>query len=679
MKSTLFRQKGKLPKPTGATPRREPSFSDLPPVIARKLRAADRRIVTVLFWRGFFTTLCAALIAMSAIMAIDAMVVIFSPAVRWLLTLSGAAAVLLTAALSLIRPLCVKRTPSRLARLLERRHPEMEERLSTVVELLADPDGVAEGSRELLEVVTQAAVLDAGAVSPRREFTMETVRPKLLIAASILALLGVLYLCWPDSVGRLVLRAVAPHMEVDNLYADSLQVAPGDAVVLQGQPFEVELAVLGGFPGQTYIHMQTEGRSGESSERMRQISDEEEGRTSVRNFRHGIGSVDHSFRYRISCGSALTRAYTVTCVPEPAYTNLSVSLTYPEYTRLGTKELPPETGDISALPGTTASISMLPNRTMAEAVLVTDKRERAPDTVAPDGTLTWNLALTAESAGTWSFRLVDSHSFTNKPAYYAIELVPDLEPVVKLTEPEKREYKLRPYAAIPFTWTATDDFGIEQPTLQVRVSGEGWRDLRPVAEWTEVRPGQWVGSDTFRLSEVTMGFNRSVRFRVSALDRCPEEAEGPHRGTSEAVLIHLDETALSYLTQQALEEQKAVNSSLDGAAMELQRALDRANEARQAAQQRHDQPSLDRVADSMKHIGRAEKIVRDMLQSMSGTPLESLSDEARALLRDKIAPASDAADAVVFSDPRSFFSKSVIIMIEMCSIFCSCCFHAITI
>ena len=198
MKSTLFRQKGKLPKPAGATPRREPSFSDLPPVIARKLRAADRRIVTVLFWRGFFTTLCAALIAMSAIMAIDAMVVIFSPAVRWLLTLSGAAAVLLTAALSLVRPLCVKRTPSRLARLLERGHPEMEERLSTVVELLADPDGVAEGSRELLEVVTQAAVLDAGALSPHREFTMKTVRPKLLIAASILALLGVLYLCWPD-------------------------------------------------------------------------------------------------------------------------------------------------------------------------------------------------------------------------------------------------------------------------------------------------------------------------------------------------------------------------------------------------------------------------------------------------------------------------------------------------
>ncbi|MCL2429845.1 MAG: CBS domain-containing protein, partial [Alphaproteobacteria bacterium] len=65
-------------------------------------------------------------------------------------------------------------TPGRIAAFIEAQHPELEERLSTVVEILSQPDRAEEGMNQLLNVLTNAAVADAKKVSPRKEFTTRT-------------------------------------------------------------------------------------------------------------------------------------------------------------------------------------------------------------------------------------------------------------------------------------------------------------------------------------------------------------------------------------------------------------------------------------------------------------------------------------------------------------------------
>ena len=216
------------------------SFDALPADIAAKLRQTARRIQAIIWMRGLLAVVAALAVSILAIMAVDAMVTIYASGVRWALWGCGVAAVAATAFRMLVRPLSKPFTPARLAALIERNHPELEERLSTVVELLSEPGTVAEGSSQLLEVLTVDAVRDVMHVSPRREFTARTVKPKLVAAAIALGVLALLFAIWPKSMGRLVLRAVLPSAQVDNLYAENLAVTPGDAVVIQGAPVVAE-------------------------------------------------------------------------------------------------------------------------------------------------------------------------------------------------------------------------------------------------------------------------------------------------------------------------------------------------------------------------------------------------------------------------------------------------------
>ena len=650
MKLNFFHRGNKVPRPTGPS-YREPTFDELPPEIASKLRAADRRITSIVFWRGFFAVLCTLQLAIASVMLIDAMVVIFSVWVRWLLTLGIIAVTLHVTWVMLIKPLSKKRTPSSLARLLERGHPELEERLSTVVELLADPTAVSEGGQELLNVVKDSAILDAGDISPRREFTMISVRPKVLVALSVFAVFLILFVCWPKSVGRLMLRAVAPNLEVDNLYADSLQVAPGDAVILEGTPFQVELAVLGGFPGQAYLHLLPEGRSSEISERMSQLSSEKDGEISVRNYRFGIGAVEHSFTYRVSCGSALTRAYSVTCLPEPSYTNLSVQLEFPAYTKRGVQKLESEKGDIQALPGTIAEISALPNRSMKESVCVIGETEMAVSERLSDGRLVWRFPLKSDLSGSWSFRLVDANDFTNKPTFYSLDIVPDMEPVAKIVDPQESNYKLPKTGEIPFVWTASDDYGIGQPTIQAQFVGNDWFDLRPVENWEEVRPGQWTGRDVFRLSDLQLNNVKAVRFRIVARDACPEEYNGPHSGFSNMIHIELDEAAESFFEQAVSKEAVALTRSLLDVEKELSRALQHAESGLQTARLQQDRPTCDQMRNCKDSLGKADQLVRDFLSDAMASMLSDVAPEARELRQKKILPAAELADEVVFTVP----------------------------
>ncbi|MGN0843850.1 MAG: hypothetical protein ACI4QT_01365, partial [Kiritimatiellia bacterium] len=638
--------------PTGPS-YREPTFDELPPEIASKLRAANRRITSIVFWRGLFAVFCTLQLAIASVMLIDAMVVIFSVWVRWLLTLGIVAVTLRVTWVMLIKPLGTKRTPSSLARLLERGHPELEERLSTVVELLADPTAVSEGGQELLNVVKDSAILDAGDISPRREFTMSSVKPKVVVAVSIFAIFAILFICWPKSVGRLMLRAVAPNLEVDNLYADSLQVAPGDAVILEGTPFQVELAVLGGFPGQAYLHLLPEGRNSEISERMSQLSAEKDGEVSVRNYRFGIGAVEHSFTYRVSCGSALTRSYSVTCLPEPSYTNLSVQLSFPSYTKRGVQKLEAEKGDIQALPGTIAEISALPNRAMKESVCVLGETEIAASEKLSDGRLVWRFPLKSDLSGSWAFRFVDENDFTNKPAFYSLDIVADMEPVAKIVEPEERSYKLPESGEIPFVWTASDDYGIDQPMIQVRLGGNDWFDLRPVENWDEVRPGQWTGRDVFRLSELKLANVNTVRFRLVAKDACPEAYNGPHCGFSEMITIELDAMAESFFEQAVAQEVAALTRNLDDVEKELTRALQFAENGLQTARLNQDKPTVDQMMNCKESLGKADRLVRDFLSRAMDSMLSDVAPEARTLLQKKILPAADLANEVVFTAPAS--------------------------
>ena len=183
------------------------THKNIPPEIRSILDASVRRVRGILLFRGTCAALAALVASVLAIMAIDAMVTIYASWVRWALWSAGLAFTCSVAYFALVKPLRRKFTAAEIASLIERNHPELEERLSTVVEL-AEAGDIGASSR-LMSEITKDAVKDAGTVSPKKEFTGRTVKPRLVAAAVALGILGALFALFPKATLRLATRAMA--------------------------------------------------------------------------------------------------------------------------------------------------------------------------------------------------------------------------------------------------------------------------------------------------------------------------------------------------------------------------------------------------------------------------------------------------------------------------------------
>ena len=221
----------------------------------------------------------------------------------------------------LIKPLRRKFTAAEIAALIERNHPELEERLSTVVELAQAGD--LSSSSRLMEEITKDAVKDVQTVSPKKEFTGRTVKPRFIAAAIAVGILLLLFAAFPDATLRLATRALVPSAEVDNIYASSLKVSPGDKVILEGTPLALSLAVSEGFPSRAFVRTRQDGRS-EAVERMVRVS--EEGAEGPVIYSFSYPRVTKSFNYRIR---GIPRGWSRCVTPSTPVANQSATRTRP--------------------------------------------------------------------------------------------------------------------------------------------------------------------------------------------------------------------------------------------------------------------------------------------------------------------------------------------------------------
>ncbi len=198
-----------------------PSGSSLPQPIVKKLEAVIRRIRRVMLLRGLLGLAAAILATLLALMAVDASVILSSEAARWLLTLGGLAAILLAGAWFISRPLRWKIGLAAIAQVVETQHPELQERISSTVELRGltgsgeaggqtSPRTLSAGSEELIAALAEEATLEAGHVDPRKEVSTRSARPFLLAAAALAGVLGLIFALWPRHAS-VVLRGWSPR------------------------------------------------------------------------------------------------------------------------------------------------------------------------------------------------------------------------------------------------------------------------------------------------------------------------------------------------------------------------------------------------------------------------------------------------------------------------------------
>lgn len=632
---------------------RHPSLqkSALPEEIRRALDAVVARRRRVAWRRGLWLVAAVTVAGVLSAMGLDALMDLEATSGRVALSLAVAAAVGVVAWRELWLPLRRRITLAAAARMVELRHPEMEERLSTAVELLGRGENIA-GSRELLDEVVRSAVLDAGAVRPEAEVSDAAARWPRRWALATLAIAALVAVLFPLQSGMLFLRVVAPLANFGNAAASDLEALSGDVVLMEGEPLTLKARASTQAP--VFLERRANGRT-VSREKMLAASAEGEGVWSL-----SFPAVTESFGYRLTSGRARTRDHEVRVLPRPDIQTLEVDYEFPSYTGLPPRTDVESSGDILGVAGTRvrvrAGLSARPER----VALSYDQTENAapPVEVAEAGgrwTARWEAVLESGANWRWQMTPFGLRDVGGRGRSGTLRALPDLPPGLVIDSPVERELTLRPNEVLPVLYSASDDFGLAGVLLRVQPEGAPAIEVRaPLPEATGERAGMklFSGRAELDLSRLPLSGVGTLRVRLEVTDTLPAEAGGPQRAVSEDILIRLNWGARSYAEQTVEVQERQIARELE----QLRNALSeqRNQAAEKARQMQHRQElrpeHLQQLDELTGETARSAERLEELAEKMQHSVFAEQAPELERAADQMVRPAAESLQQIPQTD-----------------------------
>lgn len=362
-------------------------------------------------------------------------------------------------------PLRARLRPIDVAQRLERRFPELAERLSSSIEFLSEPEddpraGSPELRREVIEdTARRLEQVDLGAALDTRPAIRS-----LSLAMCVVLLLAALFALAPRNTLIGVRRLLNPLSQERWPQQTNLALRPRVTRVASGQAFEVEVvdqrrAKLPGEVWMHYRHLQPDGSYVEDKELLPVTGEAALARRE---------QVTRGFSYRPTAGDDDSMPWTtVEVVDPPALANLQLTIHAPEYTALAPRE---SDGQLRAVTGSTVAVLGSSTRPLASAKIVYEDGREIDLAIAEDRK-TFSLAADAETplvvdkTGAYWFVLADDEGLVGGPeTRYEMRAVPDLAPSVTIDAPAASSFAT-PSAEIPVRVTATDDLALAQVAI----------------------------------------------------------------------------------------------------------------------------------------------------------------------------------------------------------------------
>jgi hypothetical protein len=597
------------------------SSAPVPPRLEPVLRRLRTRIRRLLSTRGALVTAVTALAILLGLVILDAA---FSPlpaVVRWffpILWLGGTAYAAFTAWwLPLRRPLDL----IRIARWLETRHPEFDERISTVLEVSGHSDSGM--SAQLLGQLAKDAARSLECVDPRTEVSTRRTRHWLWPAAALLAIWGILFAIWPDPTARHIVRALVPTSKLGNA-AGRIVVTPGSIEVIEGDTLEITARHSAGaaVPLELVVFLPDGSRT------------EMPMTAGV----YQLGRADLSFEYQVRRGRETSDRYQVTVWPKPRLVDPRVRLEFPAYTGIAAREQ--ALGDaITAIVGTKVEVTAKLNTPVKSARLEIDQEtigSTALESAADGGRLNTGWAL--EKAGRSTGRLVLDHQLGREfeAAVFTIESQPDNPPGAKWLAVSDKPLRLRPNDLLKTGYEVTDDVGLGAVALEVEPErGDSARlpvDAPP--RFGSVEPPVWRGRIHQPVGELTRRWpeSRSFKLRIRAEDSRPENLGGPGVGTSGWLVVRIDDNAESLARQDIFSAHSDARESLDEARELVSKAQERIN--RHAHEIRNDQATENtrkELTKAREELADARETLEELADRMDESVHADKADDVRAV------------------------------------------------
>lgn len=536
-----------------------------------------------------------------------------------------------------------------LALAVERTHPEFRDSLSTAIEaahgdIPADP--------ALLARTAAAAAALVGGIQPNRIFQRRSLM-QLVAAAGMAAATVAATAAWqPDVAARWMQRI--PQLRNESWPRRVRLVAEGFVdgrrMVARGTDVELLVQAVAGheIPGIVDLRWRPAAARGRSWrwERMGTRGGTTE---AGQQFGHVLKAVSESIDLEIRGGDARLRPLRLEVVDAPALESLAITTTLPAYLGGGTRQAAP--ARIVRVPrGSNVEIKAMATKplTAAEMATVAGGNESTVATRADDRSI---LGRIADVAGeqTIIVRFTDTHGLTNRePMTFVLAAVPDEPPQVAITL-RGISSAVTPRARLPVQGTISDDHGLADAAVRLRVGGGGGAPagnnavverLQPITAVTagaavvELRDG---ATAIVPLEPLSLALGTRLEVAVVATDGCNLDG-GPNRATSES--WSLDVVAPENLLALLEAREVLLRRRYEAAIVDLAQARDRLAAILQAAEAADAGRLAEAVARATGETGEIAAAFRDIRLELDNNQL--LSPELDTRLEKQIALPLDA-------------------------------------
>lgn len=400
-----------------------------------------------------------AAVACVGLLLVVAVDVLLAPADVPLLGVAGAAALATLAfAVRVLWPLRHPPSDDRVARFVEERCPDLEDRVASAAALAASGPAAGFGELLLADAAEHLRGVDLARVVPPARVRRAAARGFLALAA-LAAVVVVSSAPLSRVVGAAWLRVLPSGVE--------LLVDPGDFRLVAGQPFRVRARFSG-----------AGGTLGRTPPVLSVLDDLAPRQIHMRPADGGwlaeFPSVARSFRYRVEVGALAGRDYLVEALSPPRVTRIDVEYTYPAFTGLAPR-VEEDGGDVFAPAGAVARLVVHTDKPVVRGELaLSDGRRLALDD-AGDGRRAAVLAV--EGDGRYSVRVVDAHGLSNPdPGDYVVRAVADSPPAVRVVRPGG-DREVTPLEEVTVEVRAGDDHAVDRLDLVYTVVGREDRVL----------------------------------------------------------------------------------------------------------------------------------------------------------------------------------------------------------
>ena len=240
-----------------------------------------------------------------------------------------------------------------------------------------------------------------------------------------------------------------------------IQVEPGNAKVPLGTPLHVRAAVRRSAGALTQL-APTLTVFANGQHRAVQMT------AAADAFEYVIQSVDRTFSYDVSAGSARSSLYTVTMLRPPRVERIDLHYVYPSFAGLPPRD-EKDGGDIYAPAGTRVHLRVHASKPIARGELALAKSAQVALRRTTDRTFEADLVLAKDDS--YRIRLADGEGLVSRDeAEYFIRLMDDRPPDVRILRPSA-DQQITPLEEVPIEARADDDYGIGRFELVYGVAG----------------------------------------------------------------------------------------------------------------------------------------------------------------------------------------------------------------